>query len=163
MSVEDAGAGERGTECETYIYRERERERNYVFFTYLLLFQMYLLEPMCLRNIFIFILCILMNNKDYLIWLTCWLTIFCGCSMFRDPNPDFTTACLRLGAFSGIKSERVLEQVCDGSGRVRGRGGWVGGRGGNRSSPKTRAFVVANAACTERTRTRNLYFPRIVV
>ena len=67
MSVEDAGAGERGTECETYIYRERERERNYVFFTYLLLFQMYLLEPMCLRNIFIFILCILMNNKDYLI------------------------------------------------------------------------------------------------
>ena len=54
MSVEEAGAGEWG---------ENARER-FLFILYLLLFYMYLLEPMCQRKILIFMLCILMNNKD---------------------------------------------------------------------------------------------------
>ena len=62
-SVEEAGAGERGRECESEIY-------TYIFLLRFILFYCYFkctflsLEPMCQRQIYIFMLCILINNKD---------------------------------------------------------------------------------------------------
>ena len=56
MSVEEAGAGEWGERN----VRVRFLRIYFIFIVILL----YLQEPMCQRNIFIFMLCILMNNKD---------------------------------------------------------------------------------------------------
>jgi len=55
MSVEEAGAG---------VWGENVSE-IFMYLFYIYYFYMYLHEPMCQRNIFIFMLCILMNNKDW--------------------------------------------------------------------------------------------------
>ena len=62
-----------GRECESEIL-------TYLFILYLSLFQMYLLEPMCQRKIYIFMLCILMNNKDL------FHLIFCPGSQYCRPG-----------------------------------------------------------------------------
>ena len=64
--MEEAGAGERGRECESEIYS------IYIYFFYVLFHFIVILnvpsclslEPRCRRKFFIFMLCILMNNKD---------------------------------------------------------------------------------------------------
>ena len=63
MSAEEAGAGERGRECESEVY-------IHIFLLRFILFYCYFkctflsLEPMCQRKISIFTLYILMTNKD---------------------------------------------------------------------------------------------------
>ena len=62
MSVEEAGAGESERECESEMY-------TYIPFTSVLFYCYFKctflsLESMCQRKFFIFMLCLLMNNKD---------------------------------------------------------------------------------------------------
>ena len=98
MSVEEAGTGERGRECESEIYTYISFSLRCSLFYCYFICTFLSLEPMCQRKIFIFMLCILMNNKDLcdLIDLSISLSL-CLSVCLRAARSDDRTA-LRQGS-----------------------------------------------------------------